>query len=196
MASSPIDVCNVALTEVGGARITGFPPTDVSENAYLCDLLYQQSVDEVLADHSFSCARTLKQISGSEHTLTNEWGYEYDLPVNPFCLAVLGIPDYRNSAWTVNGRTLYVNLGPPIVIEYTARITAAEMDLPHAALLNAFAMRLAFHLSTRMKQSRRGKSDILATYLQEALPAAISADIGAGQHRPQKNDSWLNAGRG
>lgn len=146
-------------------------------------------------DYDFQASITRKELAGTEHALTDEWSYEYPLPTNPYCLRVINIPDYKDSKWTVEGRILLCNLENDVVIRYIRRITESEMNLLHAALVEAIVIKLASHLSTRLKQSRTGYSELVTEYKNIALPDAIWADQKGSNNPPVKNKKWVKAGR-
>ena len=53
LTSSQIEVCNKALLKIGSKTITS---EDTAVEARVCNAMYQITVDELLAAHTWSCA--------------------------------------------------------------------------------------------------------------------------------------------
>lgn len=97
ITSSDKDICNVAISALGGTRIQSFG--DDSNEARLCKVYFPFLRDALLADHkwNFAMTRVYKQANLTESPKFG-WNYAYQLPDN--CLRVLDVED-EDTQWVV-----------------------------------------------------------------------------------------------
>lgn len=166
--ASKITICNMALSKLRAQRIEDFPPGDDSEEAILCELYWEPTVDEVLRSYPWSCAlhrQSLAEVgSGDGDYLlsdTEEWQYQYKLPQDPYCLRVVKLIDQPTAPYKVEGRSLLCNLSK-VAILYVKR--AANPLYFDSLLVKAIAYRLAADLSVDIMNAPQVRQEILRLY--------------------------------
>ena len=105
---SKVSLCNLALRRVGEQTITSL--TEVTKNAKLCNELYQETLEEVLRNHTWNCAKFRVELAQDADTPTYGWTYQYSLPVDPRCVRVLRMED-TESEWVIEGTKLLTDEG-------------------------------------------------------------------------------------
>lgn len=156
MALTSVQICNIALTRLGAARISDL--SDASENAIINNLYYDLVYENVLKKYRWSCSTYRAKLAQLSTTPLYEFNYEYQLPTSPKCLRVF--ETYPKTTYKVENGKLLCNLDS-VYIKYAARIN--EFDIPsHVALV--IAARLAISLSNRVMQDKALKSQLWQEY--------------------------------
>lgn len=128
MATSPVDVCNIALRRLGADAIVAF--TEGTSRASLCEQLYQPTVDRCLREHTWNFAQI--RVALAAQVATPVWGYakQFTIPTIPLCLKInrvdppgtpYDIEQTINAIGEVQGKVIVCD-EPEISIRYTARI--------------------------------------------------------------------------
>jgi len=190
MATSWVQVCNLALNMLGANSITSL--TQDSKEARACSRWYEQARDEVLESHPWKCAtyrQSLAQLT--DVPITDDYDYYYQLPTNPYCLKVRDAPNVPAAVYKIEGRRLLTN-ETSIIIRYTKRITdPTEMD---ALLTTAIAAKIAEVISYDITHSGAVTQAMRAVY-QDSLMMAIDGDITGDENPQPDNTNWITAGR-
>lgn len=164
--ASEVDVANDALTHLGRSRITSL--NDSNEEARVMKQFFDGSVDAVLQDYPYRCARYLAELSKLATAPT--WGYDhaYQLPTSPYCLRVLDVLDADSDyTWQRFGRNLHTDLDT-CKIEYVGRTDVSALD----PLVNvAVASYLAFRAAYALTQSRSMVADMWNLYKSDRQEA-------------------------
>ncbi len=169
MATSWVEICNLAFTALGTALISAFPPTDVSINAKRAAGCYQALVDEVLAAADFACAEWRQGLAaGTTPSEDPEWTYQFQLPID--CLHIRRVSP-TGTEYERSGNQLYCNEASPTLI-YTRKVTDPTLLDAHVA--TAIGARLAWHLAPVIVQKREFTTDMKTTYFQLLLEARIA----------------------
>jgi hypothetical protein len=176
--TSMLDIANMALSKLGAKPITSFLGTDpITEQV---NLYFQNTIDEVLTSHSWSCAtfrETLAEVVTSE-PLTG-YRYRYQLPSSPYCLFInrlfnpetgLEYPDiYRRE-----GRHLLTNYSPCGLI-FTGRLTEpADFDTD---LVQTIVLRLAYYLAPSVSRDTKKEDKLLQQYYIKLTEAQSVAEM-------------------
>jgi len=193
--ATKVEICNMALQELGANRIINL--TESREEAVLCNLFYETARDEVLrklAPNFADWYQSLAQVSSDDANYMlsdlDEWEYQYALPVSPYCLRVLGIPDYPNQPYVIANRYLLTNL-EEVTIKYTQRVEdEAKFD---PLFIRALSYRLAMDLTDKITNSRKTRAEVQALY-NWAVGEATLIDAVEGKHE-ELEDTWVDAGR-
>lgn len=188
MATSQVGICNRALALISVDPILSI--TDDSEEARRCNLLWDESLDEMLTEHewNFATARaTLAQLS-----TTPAFGFdlEYQLPVDPYCLSVRRTDD-STDVWKIEGRKLLTD-ETTMEIVYTKRVTDIN-ELP-AQFIKAFVYYFAHQLSFVLTNSRSLSEAEYVIYTR-SLQKAKLRDSQEGSHDVLPETSWTTARR-
>lgn len=162
MASSWVEICNLALIELGSNTIAQF---DESTNGRLCGKYYRQAVDEVLTEHEFACAEKRQALNSlAEDPEDENWSYQYQLPVDH--LKTRGVsPD---SPYDESGGVILSN-EDELTLIYTYQVTDPKLLKPH--VVNAIAWNLAHKLSPKIQQKSIGRTDYEAKAERALLKA-------------------------
>jgi hypothetical protein len=168
MATSWVEVCNLALTALGSQPITAFPPTDDSQAAKLAQACYQMLADEVLSAADFACAETRQALNADTTAPEDpEWTYQFQLPID--CLHVRGVSpatDYVRS-----GNMLLCN-EVSITLVYTRKLTDPTLLDSHVG--SAIAARIAMHLAPKIVQKMDFTRMMIAAYDRALLEARMA----------------------
>lgn len=192
MASSEIEVCNLALARIG---VSAFIETlqDPSAEAAVCRLLYPISRDAVLESYPWAFARKvapLALLSGVERA---PWLHAYALPAD--CLAPREIwsgarvqraddriPFELQALPGLNGVALFTDREEAELI-YTARVT--QPGLFTTLFSSALAWRLASDLAAALPNKRDLRADAFNVYVAELATAqALDASSEQGDQHP------------
>ena len=188
---SEIDIANMALLKVG-AKPKIFAFTDDSDNARHCSQFYGPVRDAVLRGHPWNCAIHRKTMTPLADAPDSDWDYQYQLPVNPYCLRVLqaGLAKDQPIEWRVEGRRLMCNESSlPIV--YIKRITDTSGFEP--LLVDAITVSLAIKLALPLS----GNPQLVDALVKELeliiLPLARSIDGQESSTQTFITESWLGS---
>jgi hypothetical protein len=190
MAISNVKIANMALTELGSERIFNF--TDNTASAIVCNLMFDTSRDEVLRSHEWSCAIERKELVAlSESPITDDWTYMYRLPVDPYCLKVLNMPDAPNATWRKEGNYLLTNESP-VIVRYIKRVT--DPSLYDFLLIKALAYKLAADIAIKLTDDLQKKTLMEEMYMKILTEAKI-ADTEESSEGNLEGARWNEVGR-
>jgi hypothetical protein len=202
MVESDVDICNIALGKLGADVITSL--TQNSKSARLCNKYWAHVRDLILRGHDWNCASTYASIASlADVPIPDDWDYQYQLPVDPYCLNIRELPDAKTAPYKVVGRTLYTNESSPIVIRYTQRMTnVADMDV---LLVDVIACKLAEQMAYDLTHSASVADRMERKYAMAMIDAIdaniIEVDAPYTIASPSERDkavttkSWTGAGR-
>jgi len=182
---SSVDVCNRALSRVGGARITAL--TDDSKQARACNSAYAPIRDEVLRAHPWNGAISRASLAKLETSPAFGYDDEYQLPAD--CLRVVEVYD-ATLPWVVEGRKLLSDEGSPLSIRYVRREEDPNQWGP--LLVSAVAARLAMEICEELTQSNT-KREVATREYEQILSRARMADGQEQSPMPFEEDAWINA---
>jgi len=188
---SQVDICNRALGFLGSSSsITSM--TQDSKAARLCNRMFQDSVDAVLAAHPWNCAIVRSPSLARDSTNpTHGYDYRYALPNDPYCLRVLHLKGELDGAkdYKIEGRYLLCNYSS-VYITYIKRITDPNEFSPW--LVDAVAARLAADISYGLTGSSTQQREMMALYRDYKLEAQ-TIDSQEGVPDEQDFSSWVAA---
>ena len=90
MSLSETQICNMGILKTG-SKVTISALTEDSDNARLCNTFWGPVRDAVLRSHPWNCAIHRTTITAMSDTPDSDWDYQYQLPVNPYCLRILQV---------------------------------------------------------------------------------------------------------
>lgn len=191
MATSTVEICNLALAKLGQESITSI--SDDSAAARKCATFFTPSLDFILRQYSWHCARARVEIAAlADIPIGSRWAFKYLLPANPYCLRVRSIveedADPQDYPYTVEGRELLTNAPSPLLLFYIKRVTdLGELDsLCKDSLVAYLAAEIAYPLlgSTSLKK------EMLEEYLHRLRNARL-VDSQESTPDTQVEGSWL-----
>jgi len=190
LSTSDTEIASLALTRIGQARILDI--AGESENAVLCNMLYPKARDEVLRSHKWRCAierQSLARLSAAPAGA--EYDYQFQLPTDPYCLRVLGMPDNPTAAYEIEGDRLLTN-ETACLIKYLKRITTpSKLD---SLLSDAIVLKLALKLSFKIVPDLKVRKDIEDEY-KDVIIEARRVNMIEVEVSEQDNTDWVDAGR-
>lgn len=205
MAASSTQICNLALSQFGQARINDIDGTDSNSNE--CKLHYSQSLEELLSEPGvdWTFARTRAELS-AEATPSFGWSYSYALPAKFLRLRkhtdqeyyldgmlYLMQGDRPSYPYTIEGESLLSNKDECYVL-YIQSITDPAKFPP--MFVRALYMKLASVLAGRMAQNTKRGNELLEIYQTETLPTAIAANGSSDYVEDERGyNSVADAGR-
>jgi len=184
--ASQVDICNIALSNLGDQLITSM--TEANSRARACNLRFDDTRDAVLRTHPWNCAtsRATLAVSG-----TPNWGYSNSFALPTECLRVLEVDD-PDQEWKIEGRNI-VSDGSSIKIRYIAQVT--DTTLFDATLIQAIALRLGYEIAETLTGNLDLKREMWQKF-QFALSEARSNDAMEGTPERIESDEFLLARRG
>lgn len=194
--ASQVEICNRALTKIGGARITSM--ADASKGARVMSALWDTVRRAELRKRFWSFA--LRRASLPSLGSAPDWGFAlaYQLPsdflrlmqVSDIYLAP-GLADYRegdDSAYAIEGLTLATDFPAPLKLRYVADIT--DPGAFDALFVEALSSKLAYEACYDIAQSNQGREAAAQDY---KLAVTEAARANAIEKPPQgfPDDSWM-----
>lgn len=183
MASSVVQICNLALDMLGAGPIASLD--DPNKAAGLCKRNYELARDAALRAYPWNCARARVSLAASTTAPVFEFTNAFPLPVD--CLRVLAVEDevLVGISWRVEGRSLLANTSGPLRVAYVATVTdPARYD---ALLVNA----IAAHLAALIAFAVTGKDSLSERML--AVATALERKAARIDAREQTQDDAVTA---
>jgi len=157
-----VDICNLALYELGQDKITAAQLTTPDDNrSRACDEFYAQSRDEVLVmtRPGWNCAKARVELFIDNSEPVFDYDYKARLPDD--CLRVLYPSDTNGQPvrvdWERRGNYLLIN-DDECYLVYIRQLTDVKEMSP--LLIRAISLQLASHIAVRLKSSITLKNDI------------------------------------
>ena len=177
ITSSDVDICNVAISALGGKRINALG--EATNEGRLCGVYFPFLRDALLADHkwNFASTRVYKQATLATGPLFG-WSYAYQLPSN--CLRVLDTED-EDMKWIVEQDQLFADY-TEVSYRYIFRQTDVSKWSAGFALAMAKGMEalLSIPLTGRGERQQQAWADFKQVYQlakgvdgQEGFPSAL-----------------------
>jgi len=182
MPATEVGICNKALIKLRVKRISSL--TDGTEEADLCNELYDDTRDQVLEDFPWNFA-TARYTLAEDSETTSGWSYQYVLPsdcvkalslYNPASAAAKITYNWNRDEWVSgaeipfeiaaneakNTRVLLTDQSDAVLI-YTARITDPNLFSPQ--FVEALATCIASKLAVPLRGSAELEQRLTALYL-------------------------------
>lgn len=184
MASSPVDVCNMALQLLGARPIASL--TEGTKTASICNQFYADERDAAFRAHPWKCAKARQQLAKDSTAPIFGWASSFQLPTNPYCLRVLALD--VDAAYTIEGRKLLTDASAVKAL-FVARIESpSEWD---ALYTSTFAARLAMTMAYPLTELANLQKQMFELY-REKLAEARSIDSQEGSTQDSGNDLLID----
>jgi hypothetical protein len=183
--ASKVSICNQALVRIGVETITSL--TENSEQARLCNAIFDQSLDFLLQLFPWSFALTRASLAQSTTGPLYEWSYAYQLPTSPYCLRIVSVEndeDYRKE-----GRMIYTNAAT-LNIKYIKRVT--DINELSSAFIEVMVLYVASQLALPMT-ANTSMSNSLEVKYQLSINKARLTDSQESPAYPFVEGSWITA---
>lgn len=121
--ASKTELCNQALAAVGGSIINDVD-TDTTRDAILCRTFYDSIAQATMFEGAWISTITRKTLAAIAEDPEYEFGFQFQLPVNPIALRVLSINEEAPGQYyhKIEGDRLLINISE-VKIKYIAFIT-------------------------------------------------------------------------
>ena len=195
---SLVDVCNRAISKVGGQPITAL--TDAKTAARAVNRCYEVTRDKLLRENNWNFAIKRAQIATDVATPT--WGYDYQYSLPADCIRVISVDGYTgvNEAlgqsgtqepdYAIEGQKILLSDDGPIKIRYVARIDDPnEMD---EQFQECWAAYMSVEICEEITQSHTKKQQLIQEYMQLLREAKRGDGIETPGEAIVESD-WLNA---
>lgn len=184
MSLSWVQVCNIALSNLGEKRITAL--TENSEGARQASSRYEDVRDAVLRSHPWNCAKKRQALARLASTPVYEFSYEFQLPSD--FLRLCDAEDY-DVPFRIEGRKLLVNQ-TSFNLLYIYRVTDSnELD---ALVAQAIGCRLAWEIAEPLSKDKALKAEMWEKYLA-ILAEARSVDSQENFGVELEGDAFVRA---
>jgi hypothetical protein len=215
LASSVVEICNLALSHAGA----GGPIASLSESsneARECSLHYASCRDTLLRAHRWNFARRVGDLADTGSPVDG-WAYAYQYPADALEIHHVRAGGYDATRIVWTGETLPATLGttilyPPVpysigvtgdglartiltdayqaTASYTAAVTIVPLFDPLFA--DALSFLLASRITPRLTGKRDGMSDCYKLY-QATLTAAMTRDANEAAPQAIPEPDWIRA---
>jgi len=193
MASS-VEICNIALTKLGAARITSL--SDNTKQARALNAIFDSVRDAELTKHPWSFAIKRAEIPASSTAPVFGWDKAYPLPSD--YLKVVQVGDTyafydsgeAGALFDVEGGSILTDEVSPLQIRYVYRIT--NSGLFPALFVRTLALQLAADVCEELTQNLSKREAAVAEYKDAIREAKRSNAI---ERPPQRvpDLSWVRA---
>jgi len=194
--ATKVQICNMALTDLGATTITTLEASDDSKEADACRVYYDLLILELLEEHPWDFAKTWVALAeDAGYTFVDDmYDYAYEKPADYVRHSRLEDKDVE---FEVRGTNIVSNQ-EDLEIEYIKEMADPTVYPPH--FVTALAARLRASLA--MTLSRKGSKavDWMGIYMHQVLPRAklldsqVSRPSRATQYEHTESaDTWLSA---
>lgn len=180
MASSAVQIVNLALTRIGQKPIVAL--SDTNNAALLANLHYDDTRKSVLRAVPWKFALRRAQLAALSDAPVYEWAYAYQLPVKALYVVSTSMDEDGDGgtgeAWDIEGRTIVTDAGSPIKIRYIEDVDDVTQFDP--MFVDALAERLAAELVygiTKQKSMRDHHLNVYSAKINDA--AAVDGQQGS-----------------
>lgn len=196
MSLSQTEICNLALTFIGGSRISSLD--DDSKEALICKLSWDIALDEVLVAHPWGFSTARASLARLSDEPVFEWSYQYLLPSD--CLRVVRVNgDYAYSVESYDDGASGYN---KILLSNQKEVNALYIrKVDNVAMFPAyFVTALAYRLASQLAFTL-SDDDGMADYMMQAYVkylqngrALDSQEGGAHENEgpASKNTYWVD----
>jgi len=180
-AITPVNIANMALSELGQSRVSSLFPSDGSSSASIILTYYDLALEQTLVAHKWNFA--IKRVANQAARATAPaWGYKYAYTYPTNCLRVIAIGKggYEvNDAWEAevaaenDDRVIVTDLAPPIDIKYIYRVSNSQVFSINFVM--AFSKMLKMYIARQITGKTDAQTEARNEF-KEVLMAARSVD--------------------
>jgi hypothetical protein len=187
MASSEVEIINLALIELGASTITA--RSDDSKEARTMNAIFDLVRDATLRDAPWNFAKTRASLTIHATPPVYGYGAQYQIPYDCLKLLYLEYPDVKYVV--ENGFILTNDTAGPIKCQYVKRVT--DVSKFDASFVMALAYSLAKEASYAITQSTTRVDQLSKMYEQKILDARSLTSQEGGTPPQVWADEWNNA---
>lgn len=184
---SEVEICNMALASIGrGAQITAMD--EASQAARACRLKYPYARDATLRAYDWNFAAKRAELAANATAPAFEFTNAFDLPAD--CLIVREVFEGNAEKWVVESGQILTDMGAPIFIKYTERVTSVARFDP--LFVDTLAARIAADIAVQLSESVSKGQSLWQVYLAK-LTEARRRDSQEGQPENFPNGGWVDS---
>ena len=160
--ATDIEVAQKAMVLIGLEPLTSF--TDSTDEALVANTIYEDVVEDCLAQHNWNFATGQKLMSRLTDVPVDRFEAAYALPTNPAVIQVLTVTiDDTPQTYDIYERNVYINASEndTVVLNYVFRVETQYWP-------PAFTMWVIFRLASILALSVTRKGDVASSYTQLA----------------------------
>ena len=194
-AASETNICNLALQQMGRPIIIASLSED-SNAARLCARQYPISRDAVLRAYPWNFAQRRDELDAHNDTPAFEFAYMYELPSD--YLGNLRLFDNDSERFKIETyvestassiRVVLTDVGEPLQVKYTARITDPTLFDP--LFIDALAAHVGANIAVALSESQSKAEQLWSVYSAKLREArAVDASEDTADAMPQGN--WVS----
>jgi hypothetical protein len=167
--ASQLEICNLALSWIGGKKI--FDLAEDSVEAQLVSTNYPLARDALLNERMWTFATKSLAISPEVATPAFGWRYQFKVPAD--CIRLFRVLNGNDNEmpWVREGQLIFTNESV-IHVTYLQRIT--DSTLYSAGFVHALAARIAADISVTYTENRTLQADLWQLYEKKLRDAAAT----------------------
>jgi len=181
---SEVDICNLALQQIGAKSISSLG--DDSPRARACNRVYAHARDSEIRAHPWSFARA--RVSLAAKSTDPAFGYSkaYQLPADFLRL----LPTREQTDFQIEGGDILTDDGAPLKVVYLRQVT--DPNTFDQGFIDLLVARVARDVSEKINNSSRKLEAAQAIYLDAKAEARR---VNAFERPPQEppTDTWITA---
>lgn len=191
MSTSKKELFNAALGKVTRKRISA--TTEPSNEAKVCNELWETVLDEVLAEHSWTDTTIIVKLVKLAEDPPHGFGNRFQLPTDYIRLIQAYYDSSRDSfdfEWEKRGKEFWTNEGT-VYIKYVQQPAAPDSLGP--ALITCLIQRLAYRLAFALSIDGGREAELLKEYETLTLPRAKSIDSMESRYLEFEESPWIES---
>lgn len=195
MAVSKVQICNLGLSAIGSkAQIQSID--ELSNEAKVCKLHYDQALETTLVDADWSFATTTATSAVLTADPPGDWSYMFALPAN--CLRVIEIVKTLGRTSPPLPFVRHIHEGQPVLLtdieEPVWRYIYNNVDpsLYSPKFVSALSLQLATRLAMPITRKVEIRDDMSKQYRLAKMSASLTDATENSQNgEPEKTVEWL-----
>lgn len=186
MATTNVDIVNLALSKIGSATISDW--NEATKERRTATAIYDNMRDRLLEMYPWNFAMKRAVLSTLGTTPSFEFAYAYTLPTD--CIRVYELYDYPLEPYAVEAGNLLTDLSSANVkIKYIAKITTESTFPP--SFVNVFALAIAAEIAPILTGDRNMRISLLNELSMEIRNAYVLNAI-EGRTRVSRGSQGLD----
>lgn len=183
--TSQVDICNLALTRIGGETITTID--EGTRQARLCNRHYYPTLNALLREFEWNFAIKRVELAQDATAPVNEYAYRYALPAD--FIKVVRLNACTSDEYRVEAGYIVTDEGT-VTLEYVYEVTDENDFDPQ--FVDVFAQRLAAEICYTLTENTNLSEQVWRVY-QNKIRVARTMDSRDGTPRDLEADGWVNA---
>lgn len=181
--TSQVDICNLALTRLGGEEITAID--EGTRGARLCNRHYYPTLNALLREFEWNFA--IKRDELAQDVTAPEFGYAYRYALPADFIKIVRVNDCASDEYRIESGYILTDEGT-LEIEYVFEVTNENLFDP--SFVDVFAQRLAAEIAYPLTENNTLTEQAWKIYANK-LSIARTMDSRDGTPRELEANGWL-----